>query len=106
MQFAYKAAGEAAAKYQERNKKNYNKKARGATIRLGDRVLVRAVRDQGASKIADKWESVPYEVIGKHEGVPVYDVIQEETGERRTVHRNLLLPINSVPVPETDEKKG
>ncbi|VDI67417.1 Hypothetical predicted protein [Mytilus galloprovincialis] len=89
---------------QERQKSGYDKKVRGAILQPGDRVLVRRVAFDGKHKIADKWEEDPYLVVSQpNNDIPVY-VVQRENGEgkKRTLHRNLLLPIGFLP---SDEEK-
>lgn len=73
---------------------------------FGDKELVIAVAFDGEHKIADKWEDGVYIVIDQpNKDIPVYTV-QKENGEsrRRTLHRNLLLPVGYItqrkPAPE------
>ena len=43
-------------------------------------------------KIADKWESEPYEIVSQHsDGLPVYTVKRNDRG--RTLHCNMLFPL-------------
>ena len=101
---AYRLASTKIAKAQESQKLHYDLKTRGATIEVGDRVLVRNVKIRGKHKIADKWEEGVYEVVNQpNPDIPVYDVRSEEgRGPIRTLHRNLLLPISSIPPREDD----
>lgn len=101
---AYELATRSARTAQERQKSGYDKKVRGAILQPGDRVLVRRVAFDGKHKIADKWEEDPYLVVSQpNNDIPVY-VVQRENGEgkKRTLHRNLLLPIGFLP---SDEEK-
>ena len=85
-------------KSQDRQKKNYDTKVKGACLQPKDRVLVKIVAFEGRHKIADKWEEDVYIIIGQpnHE-IPVFKVRKENgTGRVRTLHRNLLLPVGSV----------
>lgn len=86
---------------QEKQKKNYDIKARGAVIQLGDKVLVKIVAFDGPHKLSDKWEEDPYIVISQpNRDIPVYIVKKENnTSKSRTLHRNLLLPIGHVDLP-------
>ena len=62
----------------------------------GHRVLVKVVVFDGKHKIADRWENEAYCVLDQPSpGISVY-VIQpdDKEGPKRTLHRNLLLPIN------------
>ncbi|VDI56915.1 Hypothetical predicted protein [Mytilus galloprovincialis] len=96
---AYELASKAADRAREKQKTGYDLKARGATLEIGDKVLVKVVAyDDGKHKIADRWEDDVYVIIGQpNSDVPVYTV-QKENGEgrRRTLHRNLLLPVGNI----------
>ena len=58
---------------------------------------------RGKHKLADLWEQKPYTVLDQPcADIPVYRVRMEDgTGRIRTLHRNLLLPIGSIPLQET-----
>ncbi|VDI42494.1 Hypothetical predicted protein [Mytilus galloprovincialis] len=95
---AYELASKAADRAREKQKTGYDLKARGATLEIGDKVLVKVVAYDGKHKIADRWEDDVYVIIGQpNSDVPVYTV-QKENGEgrRRTLHRNLLLPVGNI----------
>ncbi|KAK3105167.1 hypothetical protein FSP39_018592 [Pinctada imbricata] len=95
LQQSYKLATEANRKAQERQKAHYDLRVRGGKVEIGDRVLVKIVAFDGKHKLANKWEEDPYIVLAKpNNDIPVY-VVRKESGEgrRRTLHRNLLLPI-------------
>ena len=85
---------------QKRQKHNYDKRVRGAVVEPGDLVLVKVVAFDGKHKIADRWENDTYAVLSQpNPGIPVYVVQREDKGgPKRTLHRNLLLPINSLPL--------
>lgn len=52
---------------------------KGATIDVGDRVLVKKVAFEGKHKIADRWEDEPYLVFTKPKNdTPVYTVKRED----------------------------
>ena len=80
---------------QKRQKHNYDKRVRGAVVEPGDLVLVKVVAFDGKHKIADRWENDTYAVLSQpNPGIPVYVVQREDKGgPKRTLHRNLLLPI-------------
>ena len=81
------------------DKDYYDMKVRNAVIQQGDLVLVKIVAFDGKHKLSDKWEDEPYLVIGQPSvGIPFYKV-QKQSGEGRikTLHRNLLLPIQTGP---------
>ena len=102
--FAYKAATKEAAKSAERQKTAYDQRVRNAVVETGDRALVRSVGLKGPQKLANKWEDQTYLVTKQPiPGIPVY-VVQKEgsTAKPRTLHRNMLLPFNSLPILETE----
>ena len=69
-------------------------KCRGATLDVGDLVLVKQTAWKGRHKIQDRWESGEYQVVGQPTpGVPVYTVKRITGGKTRVLHRNLLLPL-------------
>lgn len=86
---------------QEKQKKNYDIKARGAVIQPVDKVLVKIVAFDGPHKLSDKWEDDPYIVISQpNRDISVFIVKKENnTSKSRTLHRNLLLPIGHVDLP-------
>ncbi|MEE4247445.1 MAG: RNase H-like domain-containing protein [Kangiellaceae bacterium] len=100
---AYKLAADKAGAAQQKQAKYYNVKARGAGVAVGDRVLIRNVGVRGKHKISDRWQSVVYVVRGQpDESVPVYRVAREDgKAVDKVLHRNLLLPIGSIPFEET-----
>ncbi|XP_046564513.1 uncharacterized protein LOC124273317 [Haliotis rubra] len=96
---AYELAAESATKSQARQKANYDIKARAAMLDIGDRVLVKIVAFDWKHKIADKWEKDVYVILHQPDpAIPVFVVGKErDDGKRRSLHRNLLLPIGSLP---------
>ena len=84
---------------QTKAKKHYEKRARGAVLQPGDKVLVRLVGLVGKQKLADKWEDSIYVVTSQpNADIPVYDIRRiDGVGQKRALHRNMLLPVNSVP---------
>lgn len=75
---------------------------RSAVIEPGDRVLVRNVGLKSPQKLANRWEDHPY--IVKEQaitGISVFEVQNDGApGKTRTLHRNMLLPINTLPILE------
>ena len=106
LSYTYKLAEAAITKAASKSKKRYDMKVRGGVPCAGDLVLVKQVGLKGKHKIADKWDTEPYVVIGKpDEKMPVYEIRRHDgTGKARTVHRNLILPL-ALPVmePKDDE---
>ena len=79
---------------QARHRELYDMKCRGATLNVGDLVLVKQTAWKGRHKIQDRWESREYQVIGQSTpGVPVYAIKSIAGGRTRVLHRNLLLPL-------------
>jgi len=110
LQKSYELASSAAKDAQRSQKKHYDIKVRGADIQRGDRILVKIVAFDGKHKLADKWEEDVYVVLDQPNiDIPVFVVQREDgTGKKRTVHRNLLLPIGAMttnhPVPAPRRK--
>ena len=91
-------------KAKSKNKKYYDRKAKGVKITCRDTVSVKRVAFDGKHKIFDKFEDETYIVIQqpRHE-IPVFRVRAKDTELEKTLHRNLLLKIESETVNETDE---
>ena len=98
---AYELASKEASKSAADSKRRYDLKTRESMLEPGDRVLVRNVNLRGKHKIADRWEKCPYRVVRKvNPDVPVYEIASETgVGKNRVLHRNLLLPCYSLPMP-------
>ena len=97
---AYEAAAREAAINADKHKQLYDRKVRNSVLEPGDRVLVEKVGLKGRQKLADVWENHTY--IVKHQivpDIPVYEVQQEGSNKKaRTLHRNMLLPFEGLPV--------
>ncbi|XP_060072882.1 uncharacterized protein LOC132552706 [Ylistrum balloti] len=59
---SYKLASSFAYKAKDRQKAQYDKKKRGATIQVNDRVLVKILAFDGKHKLSDIWEEEVYKV--------------------------------------------
>ena len=96
---SYELAIRASELAKEKNAQNY--RSRGASLKKGDRVLVKklAFKD-GRHKLADRWEEDVYIVINQVDpDIPVFDVKKEHNpkgGRCKRLHRNHLLPIGCV----------
>ena len=97
---AYDLAVANANKSAVRYKAHYDKRIRGATVSVGDRVLVKNVSIRGKNKLANTWKEDVYSVVEQpNPEVPVFVVCKENNKKaRRTLHRNLLLPVNFLPL--------
>lgn len=84
-------------KEQTRHAKLYNRKVKGSPLVVGDRVLLANRGVPGKRKVADRWESTPYEVMSVKPELNVYRVKDTLTGRERVVHRNLLLSVSFLP---------
>ena len=100
---AYGLATEESTRSADRHKKIYDRRIRGACVTVGDRVLVRNIALQGRHKLANRWEDHIYVVLDQPSGkVPVFVVQREDRqGRKRTLHRNMLLPVNHLPLPNS-----
>lgn len=101
MQEAYEVVQENAQKSKERGKRHYDGKAKSSVLYPGDRVLVRNLTPRGGTgKLRNHWEDTIHIVTRQvGEDIPVYDVKPElGRGRSRTLHRNLLLPCDHLPL--------
>ena len=91
---AFKAAEAHAAQEANRHKRFYDRSCRAVVLKTGDLVLVRDYNVRGATKLADRWQSEPYEVVRRlGDDVPVYIVRNPTNGAELTLHRNKLLAL-------------
>ena len=94
-------AQEHAMKEQHRHKVLYNRRVKGPTVAVGDRVLVANKKERGKRKVADRWESTIYTVVDMNSDTHTYKIQDTTTGKERVVHRNLLMLVNFLPVGDT-----
>ncbi|KAJ8349066.1 hypothetical protein SKAU_G00276550 [Synaphobranchus kaupii] len=85
---------------QDRHAKIYNRKVRGMPLAVGDRVLLANRGERGKRKVADRWESTPFDVVSVRSTVNVYRIRDAATGKEKVVHRNMLLPVDFLTFPE------
>lgn len=106
MRQAYEIASKTAAKESALGKTGYDKRVHGADLEPGGRVLVHNLSERGGpGKLRSYWEDRVHVVVKRRSSdSPVYEVAPEGGGKCRVLHRNLLLPCDSLPLshPETD----
>ena len=96
---AYNIVRERTEKAGLRARTHYDRKAKLSSLYLGDRELVRRLAlPGGPGKLDSYWEQKIYVVLQrKRNDMPVYDVRPEDnSGRVRTLHRNHLLPCESL----------
>ena len=92
-------AQEHTKRQQAKQAEYYDRRGKGHSLELGDRVLLANKGERGKKKLADRWEKVVYVVVGKRSDLNTYQIRNPRTGRTKTVHRNLLMPVNFLPVP-------
>lgn len=85
---------------QKRQSGQYNKKVKGQSLSVGDRVLVANKACRGKRKLADRWGDTVYTVVAAKPAIHVYR-IRSNCGNEKVVHRNLLLEVNFLPFDES-----
>ena len=92
LEHAFNKANDFCEKEAIRTKQRFDKTARCSKLVPGDLVLVKRKVFTAKHKIADKWETEPYEIVSQcSDGLPVYIVTRN--GRERTLHRNMLFPL-------------
>ncbi|KAL1268799.1 hypothetical protein QQF64_034162 [Cirrhinus molitorella] len=86
---------------EQKHQSTYNKRVKGLPLSVGDHVLVANKGCRGKRKLADKWEPTMYSVVSFNPSLHIYK-IRERSGHEKVVHRNLLLPVNFLPLPTTE----
>ena len=85
---------------QDRHARIYNRKVKGLPLTVGDRVLLANRGEKGKRKVADRWDSTPFDEVSVRAGVHVYRIRDNVTGKEKVVHRNMLLPVDFLTFPE------
>ncbi|RXN11117.1 hypothetical protein ROHU_005066 [Labeo rohita] len=91
-----------ALKQLKRHADLYNRKVRGRPVDVGDRVLLANKGARGKQKLADLWEDTTYTVVGLNKDSHTYRIQHSRTGVVKTVHRNLIKPVNFLPLTDDD----
>ena len=103
LQFAYQLASKRAGEARQKQKSFFDRGIRQVQLNTGDRVLVRKTAFKGKHKLANKWDREPYVITDQpNHDIPVFIVRKENGTETKTLHRNLLLPIGTLPITEED----
>lgn len=91
-------AQEHATKKPKRQAALYNRQVKGLTINY--HVLLANKTERGKRKIAEWWESTVYTVVDHKAQTLIYRIRKPATGQEKVIHRNLLLLVDFLPVPE------
>ena len=92
LEHEFQKANEFCNKEAFRSKMRFYKTAKCSKLFPGDLVLVRRKGFTTKHKIADKWETEPYEIVSQRsDGLPVYTVFRDDM--ERTLHCNMLFPL-------------
>ena len=94
---SFELATQHADRARRKQKGYYDLKTRPADLQKNDRVLVKKLAfGEGKHKLSDRWEEEVYFVVDQpNEDIPVFTLEGEKNGRRRTLHRNLLLPLGN-----------
>lgn len=82
---------------QLKQRQGYDRKCKGGSLAIGDRVLLANKGERGRRKLADRWAPGVFTVVNKRPETHTYK-IQDRMGNIKVVHRNLLLEVNFLPV--------
>ena len=96
LNYAHKKASKYSSEQAQKYKASYDRSVKGPQLQVNDLVLVKIVTHKARHKIQDKWESEEYIVLEQPiPGTPVCRVRPVTGTKVRTLHRNLLLPLDS-----------
>ena len=93
-----------ARKEQQHQADGYNKRVRGTHLNIADQIFLANKVERGKRKLADKWEPTMYTIIDRNPRTHVYKV-RDESGRNKVVHRNLMLDVSFLPVPEQSSEE-
>ena len=84
----------------DRNAAAYDRVASASSLEEGDEVLFRNMHFRTRHKVQDRWSAERFTILSRPDpALPVYRIQSQSTGQRKTVHRNLLLPLHPLPSP-------
>jgi transposase InsO family protein len=109
MSEAYKIAKQNCDRVKNVAEERWKKRLIATELLPGDKVLVRNKREQGGpGKIRAYWEQSVYTVLDKKEGGVTYTVqkADDPRGEKRVLHRNMLLPCDLMEDINTETTPG
>ena len=95
-------AQEHVTKEQHRHALLYNRKVKGSFIDKGEQVLLANKKEKGKRKLADKWDSTIYTVLDVNHETHTYKITDNVSGRVKIVHRNLIMPVNFLPIELND----
>lgn len=102
MREAYDIASRNAEASGQKGKRQHDNRFLRAVLELGDRVLIRNLKEKGGpGKLRSFWEEEVHVVIRRmNNASPVYEVQAEDgSGQIRRLHRNLLMQCNDLLAP-------
>ena len=108
MENAYKLASKESQESGARAEEYYDRKLRSSVLQPNDSVLVRNLSERGGpGKLQAHWEDQIHHIVRQRgPDSPVYEVKPETgTGPTCILHRNLLLPCDSLPLDSDLPKK-
>ena len=101
MREVYIQAGNSSRTNMRRGREHANRRVRSTVLEVGGRVLVRRMRDdKGQGKLRAYWEDDTYNVLRQLNNSSVYEVVNGRTGKVRVIHRNMMMPVDEIPVPQ------
>lgn len=86
------------------SKAGYERRIHGVDLQPVGRVLVRNLSERGGpGKLRLYWENRVYVIVKRRsDESTVYEVVPEGGGKMRVLHRNLLLPCDSLPLENSE----
>ena len=104
MKEAYEIARQNVQKVKNYSEERWKRRLIASTLQPGDKVLIKNKRgDQtGPGKLRAYWEQDIYLVVSAHPNGVVYEVQKAQGGEKRVLHRNMLLSCEMLELDTTD----